>query len=407
MAGPADQLFGLAQQSIQNREGDVNEAVQLGQQIQQVQANRHKIEQAKDTLQHKKLGTLMTTLENIRTKVPKAAQRSMMKNLAKPQAESLKMPFDDTFVEAYLSPDISPAALSEAITNYNTGLGESIKTGQPISEETRAAGAQFLQGLGGDATVFANVTTKTIGQQTQAEAVKAAARAQDVRQQVGIQAAEQKQDKTIQSTGVISADREFGKETSRFRAAGGQKTIEKNIDLLDDAISDLKKPGKLSGSIRHLIPLLNDDSVTDVVDPKLAAVRDKIKGAIQATLKETLGAQFAEKEGEAIYNRAFNPRLDDEENIRRATVEVKALKSMAKSKLDRIKHFERTGSTQGFVDTAPKRSGGGISADLVGKVKARAQGVLQQGKDPAAVEANLRKSFPGATDSQIKEIMGQ
>jgi len=150
------------------------------------------------------------------------------------------------------------------------------------------------------------------------------------------------------SVGEQSADRQFGKDASEYYYGGGKASVEKNLSRLQGAIDELNKEGKISGGFTTKLPGGSSDYAQDVLNPKLAQVRDDIRGAIQASLRQVLGAQFTEKEAQAIFNRAFNPRLSDEENIRRATQELNSLRSMAEEKDRAMRHFASHGTTKGF-----------------------------------------------------------
>jgi hypothetical protein len=148
--------------------------------------------------------------------------------------------------------------------------------------------------------------------------------------------------------GEKSADEAFGKEASEYYYGGGKSGVEKNFQRFQGALATLKENPDLTGGISTKIPGLSADAAQDVVNPKLASVRDDIRGAIQSTLKQVLGGQYTEKEGEAIFSRAFNPRLSTEENIRRATGEMEAIKRMADEKDRSMQRFMTAGTLRGY-----------------------------------------------------------
>lgn len=161
--------------------------------------------------------------------------------------------------------------------------------------------------------------------------------------------------------GEKSADEVFGKDAGEYYYGGGKATVEKNVQRLQDAIDKLKDTPNLTGGITTRIPLLNSDSAQDTINPKLASVRDEIRGAIQASLRATLGPQFTEKEGEAIFNRAFNPRLSADENVKRATTELDAIKRMAAQKDQSMKQFISAGTLKGYRPAGTDLAGNGPS----------------------------------------------
>ena len=158
--------------------------------------------------------------------------------------------------------------------------------------------------------------------------------------------------------GQEKADEAFGKEAADYYYGGGKAAVEKNMGRLEGAIGKLEtKPG-ITGGLSTRIPILNSDTAQDTINPEMAAVRDDIRAAIQGTLKQVLGGQFTEKEGEAIFNRAFNPRLSPQENVKRARAELQALQNMASEKDRSMNAFLSRGTLKGYTPSATNLAGG-------------------------------------------------
>jgi hypothetical protein len=182
------------------------------------------------------------------------------------------------------------------------------------------------------------------------------------------------------------------------------------LQRLQDAISSLEEDGELSGGLTTKIPLLGADAAQDVLNPKMASVRDDIRAAIQGTLKQVMGPQFTEKEATAMFSRAFNPRLSDAENIRRAKVELEALQRMAAAKDSAMNHFmasgtlkgHRPGDTRQAVAGAPQQqaSGGLIPEAQAGERKSAAPKV----KAGAIVEVQGKRYRVGADGDTLEAL---
>lgn len=168
--------------------------------------------------------------------------------------------------------------------------------------------------------------------------------------------------------GEEMADKTFGKDAAEYYYGGGKATVEKNLQRLEGAINKLRgnpdpKTGRptgdthLTGGWSTKVPGLGADAAQDVLNPEMASVRDDIRAAIQGTLRQVLGAQFTEKEGEAIFNRAFNPRLSAQENVRRATAELQSLRNMAADKDRSMQQFAASGTLKGLRPGATNLSG--------------------------------------------------
>lgn len=148
--------------------------------------------------------------------------------------------------------------------------------------------------------------------------------------------------------GQKAADTSFAKDASEYFYGGGKSTVDKNLGRLGGAIDELQKNPNITGGITTRIPGLASDVAQDTLNPEMAKVRDDIRASIQGTLRQVLGPQFTEKEGEAIFNRAFNPRLSGAENARRAKAELDALKNMAAQKEQSMQQFMQSGTLSGF-----------------------------------------------------------
>lgn len=148
----------------------------------------------------------------------------------------------------------------------------------------------------------------------------------------------------VLTKGQEETDKTFGKDYADYQAGGGKSSVDKNVGLLETGIGELKSGKKITGGISGVLPKF----AYDVVNPEGASVRDKIEGAIQGTLKQVLGAQYTEAEGRRIFERAFNPRLSDEENAKRAQTELDAIRTMASDKDASARYYEQHGTLAGY-----------------------------------------------------------
>jgi len=149
-------------------------------------------------------------------------------------------------------------------------------------------------------------------------------------------------------TGKLTA---IGKPTTNIGVnvgAGSKKFDEK---IATELATDLKKlPGLLvdiedlklqrnrldtidaSGVKQGIISGLFGDTAYTLAFPEGRDIRDRIETVVQKSLKEILGAQFAEKEGERILARAFNPALDESINQERLDILIAKLDAGVKQK---------------------------------------------------------------------------
>jgi hypothetical protein len=98
--------------------------------------------------------------------------------------------------------------------------------------------------------------------------------------------------------------------------------MERVVGTIEDAIAN---GDQLSGGIINFMP----DDVQDLFAPQSQDVRRSVEKVIQSSLKETLGAQFTEREGENVIKRTWNPQAPIEYNLRRTKQLLNELKGYA------------------------------------------------------------------------------
>ena len=119
----------------------------------------------------------------------------------------------------------------------------------------------------------------------------------------------------------------------------GKLTENRNIEIMDSVLADLAgtltpaQQGEVFGfdpdaEPDRVIPA-NDLNLTGKIigqfspglrgigNPESADVQDRIEQVVQQGLRETLGGQFAQQEGDRLIARAFNPAQEESVNIKR------------------------------------------------------------------------------------------
>lgn len=148
-----------------------------------------------------------------------------------------------------------------------------------------------------------------------------------------------------------AVDTEFGKEYVRF-TTGGATDAQKNIDQLLGVRKELASGKNLTGAGFTVIP----DQLQSIVAPEAKAVKERVEEVVQRNLREILGAQFTEKEGERLIARAYNQNLPEEENLRRLDALIKQIQGAYQAKADAAAYFEQNGTLRGWRGSLPKLS---------------------------------------------------
>jgi len=139
-------------------------------------------------------------------------------------------------------------------------------------------------------------------------------------------------------------DEKFSGEYVKWKTGGFADTA-KNLAQLDDAVNELEtSANELTGKFIGNVP----DPVLQFVEPRAIAVREQIEEVVQRNLREILGAQFTEKEGERLIARAYNKRLSPKENIKRVRRLMQQIGNAAKAKQEASDYFEQNGTLEGF-----------------------------------------------------------
>lgn len=141
-----------------------------------------------------------------------------------------------------------------------------------------------------------------------------------------------------------AVDTKFGQEYAQLVPGGGFADIQKGIEQLRGVVTDLKSSTTLTGPIVGSVP----DAVGKFINPKAIAAREAVEEVVQRNLRLILGAQFTQKEGERLIARAFNPRLDEKENVERVTRLLGAMEKAYRAKLAAAKHYEEHGTMRNY-----------------------------------------------------------
>lgn len=144
--------------------------------------------------------------------------------------------------------------------------------------------------------------------------------------------------------GQEALDRNFAKTYEEFSASGGYSGAIRNLESLEDAIQTLSQGKGLTGPTVGMFP----KGVRDFTNPESAAVQERVEQVVQGSLRQTLGAQFTEKEGMLVIKRAYNPVLSEAENIKRIAAVQKELRGIAEAKAAAAQYFEENGSLVGY-----------------------------------------------------------
>ena len=169
--------------------------------------------------------------------------------------------------------------------------------------------------------------------------------------------------------GQAAVDKKFGGELADWYNTGGEADYQKQMAQLGsvhDRLTDKNK--ETTGAITGRLP----DFVNSWINPEAINSREQVAEVVQRNLKNILGSQFTQKEGDNLISRAYNPALDEATNARRVNALMTQMQKAHEIKTAAIKYFEENGTLSGFsynlptmddfnraVDNADSDQGGG------------------------------------------------
>lgn len=145
-----------------------------------------------------------------------------------------------------------------------------------------------------------------------------------------------------QTPGWKKIDETFG-ETYLDWVSGGWADTRKQLEQLGEAVKILESGNDVTGTI-GLLPR----EMGAFFNPDGTIARENVEEVVQRSLREILGAQFTEREGERLIARAFNPLLSPAENAKRVNRLLDTISGMAESKQGMVDYFDQNGTLRGF-----------------------------------------------------------
>lgn len=151
------------------------------------------------------------------------------------------------------------------------------------------------------------------------------------------------------------ADELAAKELVAFNIGGGFSDAQKSLTQLDTAINQLETTpeGTITGTRFGYTP----DWLKPMFDKEAVTVKDQVEEIVQRNLRLILGAQFTEREGTRLIERAYNPKLSQAENARRLKLLQQQIYDAASNKQQAYDYFQNNGTLKGFEGTLYTQSG--------------------------------------------------
>jgi len=149
--------------------------------------------------------------------------------------------------------------------------------------------------------------------------------------------------------GAKAQAKDFGKIANEWTIGNKAADASALIQNLEEVQQMLSTNPNITGGFIGALPT----GVRERVYPESIAAQERIEAVVQRGLKETLGAQFTEKEGEKLIKRAYNPSLSEEENLKRVIRLLATMKIAIQRKNNAVKYYYEHGNTLSGYDYKP------------------------------------------------------
>ena len=189
-------------------------------------------------------------------------------------------------------------------------------------------------------------------------------------------------------------------------ATTGRADAFKLTEQLEGVVTALESGKNLTGYDVGIMP----DFILAYTNPDAIDAREAVQEVIARNLKEILGGQFAQKEGENLLARAYNPLLDEKQNLRRVKAVLEMMKAAAMQKEQKVRYFEENGTLTGLTtEVIGEEINTGTLRELIGRLD-KQDGISQDsgGSDDSAADYSgfsadalfdaLDKATPGSAE---------
>lgn len=167
-------------------------------------------------------------------------------------------------------------------------------------------------------------------------------------------------------------------------ATTGRADAFKLTEQLEEVVTALESGKNLTGYDVGIMP----DFILAYTNSDAIDAREAVQEVIARNLKEILGGQFAQKEGENLLARAYNPLLDEKQNLRRVKAVLEMMKTAAMQKEQKVRYFEENGTLSGLTtEVIGEEINTGTLRELIGRLD-KQDGISQDsgGSDDSATD---------------------
>ena len=131
---------------------------------------------------------------------------------------------------------------------------------------------------------------------------------------------------------------------------GGGADMAANVAQINTVLQKLESGEQLTGPTKGMLSNLG---LLGLVDPKARNAQEMVQEVVQRNLKTILGAQFAQKEGEQLISRAYNPLLPPADNARRLNKLYQQMEVARQQRQAMADYFNENYTLRGYQGPQP------------------------------------------------------
>ena len=155
-----------------------------------------------------------------------------------------------------------------------------------------------------------------------------------------------------QPAGLEALDKAYATDHLDWTRGGGAD-MAANVAQINTVLQKLQEGEQLTGP---MIGMLSNMGLLGLVNPKAENAKEMVQEVVQRNLKTILGAQFAQKEGEQLISRAYNPLLPAEDNARRLNKLYQQMEIARQQRQAMADYFQENYTLRGYTGPQPNIS---------------------------------------------------
>ena len=137
--------------------------------------------------------------------------------------------------------------------------------------------------------------------------------------------------------GLKTLDTEFAKTLGSASGVQALAAARQDAATISKVLKELESGKELTGPVLGILP----ENVRAMINPDSVQSQQLVEGVVQKNLRAILGGQFAQKEGEQLVRRAYNPVLPEAQNAARLRALFLSLQTAAENKAAMEDYFRK------------------------------------------------------------------